>query len=34
LRKPLWLLLAYLLWQALAIGTSASLWTWSRGGAS
>jgi hypothetical protein len=33
LRKPLWLLLAYLLWQALMIGTGWSLWRWHRGGA-
>jgi hypothetical protein len=31
LRKPLWLLLAYVLWQALVIGTGASLWNWRRG---
>jgi hypothetical protein len=30
LRKPLWLLLAYLVWQALVIGTGASLWNWRR----
>lgn len=30
LRKPLWLLLAYLAWQALVIGTGASLWNWRR----
>ncbi len=30
LRKPLWLLLAYLLWQVLVIGTGASLWNWRR----
>jgi hypothetical protein len=34
LRKPLWLLLAYVLWQALVIGTGASLWNWRRDGAS
>jgi hypothetical protein len=34
LRKPLWLLLAYLVWQALVIGTGWSLWNWRRGGAS
>jgi hypothetical protein len=34
LRKPLWLLLAYVLWQALVIGTGASLWNWRREGAS
>jgi len=34
LRKPLWLLLAYLLWQALVIGTGVSLWNWRRGDAS
>jgi len=34
LRKPMWLLLAYLLWQALVIGTGASLWAWRRDGAS
>ncbi len=32
LKKPLWLLLAYLVWQALVIGTGASLWRWRRGG--
>jgi hypothetical protein len=31
LRKPLWLLLAYLIWQGLVIGTGASLWSWRRG---
>jgi hypothetical protein len=30
LKKPLWLLLAYLIWQALVIGTGASLWNWRR----
>jgi hypothetical protein len=34
LRKPLWLLLAYVLWQAIVIGTGASLANWRRGGAS
>jgi hypothetical protein len=34
LKKPLWLLLAYLIWQALVIGTGWSLWNWRRGGAS
>jgi len=34
LRKPLWLLLAYLVWQALMIATGWSLWSWHRGGAS
>ncbi len=34
LRKPLWLLLAYVLWQALVVGTGASLWNWRRGEAS
>jgi hypothetical protein len=34
LRKPLWLLLAYLLWQTLVIGTGWSLWNWRRDGAS
>jgi hypothetical protein len=34
LRKPLWLLLSYVLWQALVICTGASLWNWRRGGAS
>jgi hypothetical protein len=34
LRKPLWLLLAYLVWQALVIGTGWSLWNWRRDGAS
>jgi hypothetical protein len=33
LKKPLWLLLAYVLWQALVIGTGASLWNWRRGDA-
>jgi hypothetical protein len=33
LRKPLWLLLAYIVWQALVIGTGASLWNWRRDGA-
>jgi len=31
LRKPLWLLLSYLVWQALVIGTGWSLWNWRRG---
>ena len=30
LRKPVWLLLAYLVWQSLVIGTGASLWNWRR----
>jgi tryptophan-rich sensory protein len=30
----MWLLLAYLLWQALAVITGVSLWNWRRGGAS
>jgi hypothetical protein len=34
LKKPLWLLLAYVLWQALVIGTGVSLWNWRRGDAS
>jgi hypothetical protein len=34
LRKPLWLLLAYVVWQALVIGTGISLWNWRRGGPS
>lgn len=34
MRKPLWLLLAYLVWQALVIGTGWSLWNWRKGGAS
>jgi hypothetical protein len=34
LRKPLWLLLAYVLWQAIVIATGASLWNWRRGDAS
>jgi hypothetical protein len=34
LRKPLWLLLAYVVWQLLVIGTGWSLWNWRRGGAS
>ena len=33
LRKPLWLLLAYLVWQGLVIGTGWSLWNWRRGDA-
>jgi hypothetical protein len=33
LRKPLWLLLAYVVWQLLVIGTGASIWHWRRGGA-
>ena len=32
LKKPLWLLLAYLLWQAIVIGTGVSVWNWRRGG--
>ncbi|HEY8028510.1 MAG TPA: hypothetical protein VIE38_03265 [Gaiellaceae bacterium] len=32
LRKPLWLLLAYVVWQLLVIGTGWSLWNWRRGG--
>jgi len=31
LKKPLWLLLAYLVWQLLVIGTGWSLWNWRRG---
>lgn len=31
--KPLWVLLAYLLWQTVAVATGASLWHWRRGGA-
>jgi hypothetical protein len=34
LRKPLWLLVAYLVWQLLVIGTGWSLWNSRRGGAS
>jgi hypothetical protein len=34
LRKPLWLLLAYVLWQAIVIATGVSLWNWRRDGAS
>jgi hypothetical protein len=30
LRKPLWLLVAYLVWQALVIGTGVSLRNWRR----
>jgi hypothetical protein len=33
LRKPLWLLLAYLAWQALVVATGVSLWGWRREGA-
>jgi hypothetical protein len=32
LRKPVWLLLAYVLWQVLVVGTGVSLWNWRRGG--
>jgi hypothetical protein len=32
--KPMWLLLAYLVWQTLAVITGASLWNWRRDGAS
>ncbi|HET7567851.1 MAG TPA: hypothetical protein VFJ91_07665, partial [Gaiellaceae bacterium] len=32
LRKPVWLLVAYLVWQALVIATGASLWSWRKGG--
>jgi hypothetical protein len=32
LRKPLWLLLAYVVWQALVVGTGVSLWNWRKGG--
>ena len=32
LGKPMWLLVAYLLWQTLAIATGASLWRWRSGG--
>ncbi len=34
LRKPLWLLLAYVLWQTIVVATGASLWNWRREGAS
>jgi hypothetical protein len=34
LHKPLWLLLAYVVWQLIVIGTGWSLWNWRRGGAS
>jgi len=34
LRKPLWLLVAYLVWQALMIATGWSLWSWHGDGAS
>jgi hypothetical protein len=34
LRKPVWLLLAYLVWQSLVIGTGISLWHWRRDDAS
>jgi tryptophan-rich sensory protein len=30
----MWLLLAYLLWQAVAVITGVSLWNWRRSGAS
>ena len=32
LHKPLWLLLAYVVWQVLVLGTGWSLWNWRRGG--
>jgi hypothetical protein len=32
--KPVWLLLAYLVWQTLAVITGVSLWNWRRGAAS
>ena len=31
-RKPLWVLIAFLLWQALAVGAAASLWNWRKDG--
>lgn len=31
LTKPSWLLIAYLIWQAMVIGTGASLWRWRMG---
>ena len=34
LHKPLWLLLAYVVWQLIVVGTGWSLWNWRRGGAS
>ena len=33
MRKPLWLLVAFLVWQALMIGTGVSVWKWRGGGA-
>ncbi len=32
-KKPLWVLVAFLVWQALAVGTGTSLWHWRKGGA-
>jgi len=32
LTKPTWLLIAYLVWQAMVVGTGASLWRWRMGG--
>jgi hypothetical protein len=34
LKKPMWLLVAYLVWQGLMIGTGWGLWRWHRGVAS
>jgi len=34
LHKPLWLLLAYLVWQGLMIATGVGLWRWHRGATS
>jgi hypothetical protein len=31
LRKPMWLLIAYLVWQAMVIGTGTTLWRWRAG---
>ncbi|HEV8461703.1 MAG TPA: hypothetical protein VGQ38_13425, partial [Gaiellaceae bacterium] len=34
LKKPLWLLVAFLVWQALMIVTGVSVWHWKKGGVS
>jgi hypothetical protein len=31
-KKPLWVLIAFLLWQALSLGAAASLWNWRKDG--
>jgi hypothetical protein len=33
LSKPTWLLIAYLIWQAMVIGTGVTLWRWRTAGA-